>query len=76
MAAPQFCPWCGTPIAYVEHEHEPRHETLAREARSEGHEPPALPERVARTLSGDAFVGACAGCRKVSHVVSHEAPAG
>ena len=30
---PQFCPWCGTPIPYEGHEHEPRFETLADKAR-------------------------------------------
>jgi hypothetical protein len=74
VAAPQFCPWCGSPIGYEEHEHEPRYELLAAEARARGQEPPALPERVRSILAGESFVGACPGCRTVSHVVGHRAP--
>jgi hypothetical protein len=70
---PQFCPWCGTPLAYEEHEHEPRHATLAAEARARGAEVPALPERVRGLLAGSSFVAACPGCRTVSHVVAHRA---
>ncbi|MBA2256971.1 MAG: hypothetical protein H0W05_07130 [Thermoleophilaceae bacterium] len=76
-AAPQrpgFCPWCGSPIAYEEHEHEPRYESLAQQARSRGEEPPPLPERVRDVLAGESFAGACPGCRTVSHVVGHKAP--
>ena len=70
---PQFCPWCGSPIGYEEHEHEPRFETLAARAREKGTEPPPLPERVQELLAGESFVGACPGCRTVSHVVAHRA---
>ncbi len=40
---PQFCPWCGSPLPYEKHEHEPRFETLADKAREQGKEPPPLP---------------------------------
>jgi hypothetical protein len=69
-AAPQFCPWCGTPIAYRPHDREPRYEALARER---GAESAALPERVRELLAGEAFVGVCESCRRVSHVVGHRA---
>ena len=71
--APQFCPWCGTPISYEQHEHEPRYETLAEQARAEGRQPPALPKRVEEMLSGESFAGICPGCRRINHVVSHRA---
>jgi len=73
-APPQFCPWCGTPIAFATHEHEPRHELLAEQARAEGNEPPPLPERVKEMLAGDSYVAACPGCRTISHVVGHRPP--
>jgi hypothetical protein len=71
---PQFCPWCGSPIAYEAHEHEPRFAALAREAVSRGHDPPPLPERVQEVLAGESFVCVCAGCRTISHVVGHRPP--
>jgi hypothetical protein len=74
MAQPQFCPWCGTPIGYAEHEHEPRFAALAADARAEGREPPPLPDRIAVMLSGESFAGVCPGCRRINHVVSHQAP--
>jgi hypothetical protein len=74
MAAPQFCPWCGTPIGYEVHEHEPRFELLAEHARERGAEPPPLPERVRELLSGESYVGVCPGCRTISHVVGHRSP--
>ena len=70
---PQFCPWCGTPIAFDEHEHEPRYRSLAEQARARGQEPPPLPGRVQEMLAGDSYVGACLGCRTISHVVGHRA---
>jgi hypothetical protein len=70
---PQFCPWCGTPIGYEEHRHEPRFEVLAAEARAGGREPPPLPERVEGMLTGESFAGICPGCRRINHVVSHRA---
>ncbi len=70
---PQFCPWCGTPIGYEEHEHEPRYETLAEQARAEGVDLPPLPKRVRALLTGESFVAACPGCRTISHVVGHRA---
>jgi len=72
-ARPQFCPYCGTPVPYEGHEHEPRHESLANEARARGEEPPPLPERVEDILDGEAYVGGCPGCRVVSHVIGHRA---
>lgn len=71
---PQFCPWCGSPLGFAEHEHEPRFELLAEQARARGEEPPPLPERVQELLAGRSFVGACPGCRTISHVVGHRAP--
>jgi hypothetical protein len=73
-ASPQFCPWCGTPIAYRPHEHEPRYRALAEQARARGGEPPPLPERVGDLLAGESYAGVCEGCRTISHVVSHHAP--
>ncbi len=70
---PQFCPWCGSPLPYEAHQHEPRHATLADEAAARGAEPPPLPERVEEMLSGDSYVGACPGCRTLSHVIGHHA---
>ena len=72
---PQFCAWCGSPLAYEEHHHEPRMETLAEQARASGESPPQLPERVEDLLRGQSFVGACPGCRVLSHVISHRAGA-
>ena len=72
---PQFCPWCGSPIGYEAHEHEPRYAALAEQARSRGEDPPALPERVQELLAGESFVGVCPGCRTISHVVGHRAGA-
>ena len=68
---PQFCPWCGTPIGYEAHEHAPRYTELAARA---GADVEALPERVRELLAGSSYVGACAGCRTISHVVGHRAP--
>ena len=70
---PQFCPWCGSPIGYDEHEHEPRYESLREQARARGHDLPELPARVREVLAGEAFVGVCPGCRTISHVVGHRA---
>ena len=75
MDPPQFCPWCGTPTAFEAHEHQARYELLAEQARAEGSAPPPLPERVRELLSGESYVCACAGCRTISHVVGHRAPA-
>lgn len=74
-STPQFCPWCGTPVPYDKHEHEPRYATLAEQARARGEEPPPLPKRVEDILSGESYVTACPGCRTVSHVIGHHAPA-
>jgi len=70
---PEFCPWCGSPLAYEEHQHEPRYATLADQARARGEEPPPLPRRVEEILQGDSHMGACPGCRTVSHVIGHHA---
>jgi hypothetical protein len=72
-AAPQFCPWCGSPIGYEEHQHEPRYESLAEQARARGSDPPPLPERVREALAGESYAGVCPGCRMISHVVGHRA---
>jgi hypothetical protein len=71
---PQFCPWCGSPIGYEEHGHEPRFAALAEAARGRHQEPPRLPERVREVLAGESFVGVCPGCRTISHVVGHRPP--
>ena len=68
---PQFCPWCGSPLGYEEHDHEARYAVLAEQARARGERPPPLPQRVERLLSGDSYVAACPGCRTISHVVGH-----
>lgn len=73
---PGFCSWCGTPIAFERHEHEPRYEALAEQVRARGETPPPLPERVEELLAGESFVGACPGCRTVSHVIGHRAGGG
>ncbi len=70
---PQFCPWCGTPVPFEAHEHEPRYATLAEQARERGETPPPLPKKVEEILSGESFVAACPGCRTVSHVIGHHA---
>ena len=72
---PQFCAWCGSPLAYAPHHHEPRVATLAEQARSEGKDPPPLSETVEELMSGDSYVGACPDCRVLSHVISHHAQA-
>ena len=74
MDSPQFCPWCGSPLGFEPHEHEPRYAALAAEARARGDEPPELPARVRKVLAGEAFVAACPGCRTISHVVGHRPP--
>jgi hypothetical protein len=71
MEQPQFCPWCGSPIGFEAHPHEPRFETLAEQARARGEEPPPLPARVREALGGEAYVAVCPGCRTISHVVGH-----
>ena len=68
---PQFCPWCGTPIGWKRHEHEPRYALLAAQR---GVDESLLPQRVRELLAGDSYVAACAGCRTISHVVGHQAP--
>jgi hypothetical protein len=72
-APPQFCPWCGSPLGYEPRGHEPRYELLADQARARGENPPALPRRVERMLSGESWVAACEGCRVLSHVIGHRA---
>lgn len=72
-ATPQFCAWCGSALAYEEHHHEPRFETLAEEARARGEQPPPLPDSVEELMRGDSYVGACPRCRVLSHVISHHA---
>jgi hypothetical protein len=70
-APPQFCPWCGSPLGYEEHGHEPRYALLADQARARGADPPPLPGRVERMLGGESWVAACPGCRILSHVIGH-----
>jgi hypothetical protein len=73
MEPPQFCPWCGSPVGYAEHDHEPRYRTAAREAELRGETVPLLPERVGRILAGASYVAGCPGCRTVTHVIGHRA---
>ena len=68
---PQFCPWCGSPIAWEQHEHKPRYAHLAGQ---QGVDESILPERVREILAGRSFVAACPGCRTISHVVGHQPP--
>lgn len=70
---PQFCAWCGSPLAYEQHHHEARFETLAGQARAKGEQPPPLPRRVEELMRGDSYIAACPGCRVLSHVISHHA---
>lgn len=65
---PQFCPWCGSPVGYEPHQHEPRYATLAERV---GADPQELPQRVRELLAGASYVAACPGCRTISHVVGH-----
>lgn len=58
---------------YEGHHHQPRFDTLAEQARAGGEDPPHLPERVEDLLRGQSYVGACPGCRVLSHVISHRA---
>ncbi len=74
--APQFCPWCGSPIPLEEHAHEPRYQALAEQARARGEEPPPLPSRVEHALAGESFTGVCPGCRMIVHVVGHRVDGG
>jgi hypothetical protein len=70
---PQFCPWCGSPTAFFEHEHEPRLERLLAEVRAAGKRP-TVPPRIGHLLAGESYVGACQGCRTITHVIGHRAP--
>jgi hypothetical protein len=70
---PRFCAWCGSPLAYEEHHHEARFETLAEQAQAAGEHPPPLPKRVEELMRGDSYIGACSQCRVLSHVISHHA---
>jgi len=47
--------------------------TSPDEARARGEQPPPLPEAVEHMLAGDSYVGACPGCRTISHVIGHHA---
>ncbi len=70
---PQFCAWCGSSLAYEEHHHEARFETLAEQAQAAGEHPPPLPKRIEELMRGDSYIGACSQCRVLSHVISHHA---
>jgi hypothetical protein len=59
-------------MAFSAHEHEPRVEQLLAVARAEGKQA-ELPPRIADLLAGESYVGACQGCRTVSHVIGHRA---
>ena len=70
---PQFCPWCGATVAYEDHHHEARIQTLAEPAPARGETPPPLPENVEELMRPETFVAACSGCRVLSHVIGHHA---
>ncbi|MBW3609735.1 MAG: hypothetical protein KY463_15635 [Actinobacteria bacterium] len=46
---------------------------MADEAQASGEDPPPLPESVEDVMRGDSYIGACPGCRVLSHVISHHA---
>ena len=69
IEAPQFCPWCGAPTPYRPEAHTPLWQRLADEKGTEA------PDVMEDALHTDAYVTGCPGCRRVSHVVGHEAGA-
>ena len=64
---PQFCPWCGTPTPYRQERHTPLWQRAAEERGEEA------PETMRDALDTEAFVTGCPGCRRLSHVIGHEA---
>ena len=70
IEAPQFCPWCGTPSPYRPEPHTPLWERAAEETGQEA------PEVLHEALETEAFFTGCPGCRRLSHVVGHEARPG
>ncbi|MBA3748135.1 MAG: hypothetical protein H0W96_11690 [Solirubrobacterales bacterium] len=70
---PRFCAWCGSSLAYEQHHHEARFETLAEQARAGGETIAPLPQSIEELMRGDSYVGACPNCRVLSHVISHHA---
>ena len=64
---PQFCPWCGTPAPYRPEPHTPLWQRAAEDTGQEA------PEVMHDVLDTEAFVTGCPGCRRMSHVVGHEA---
>ena len=64
---PRFCPWCGTASTYRREDHVPRWQRLAQETEQE---PPDVVEDV---LDTDAYATGCESCRRVSHVIGHQA---
>lgn len=69
-SAPGFCPWCGRPTPYRPEDRTPLWQQLADET---GTPAPTVMEDALHT---DAFVTGCEGCRRVSHVIGHEAHPG
>lgn len=65
--APRFCPWCGTASPFRSDPHTP---LWRRAADEKGTEPPQVLDEV---LHIDAYVTGCGKCRRVSHVIGHEA---
>jgi hypothetical protein len=59
-------------MAFSEHDHESRLEQLVAGAKAEGKRP-EIPPRIADLLTGESYVGACQGCRTVTHVIGHRA---
>lgn len=64
---PQFCPWCGSPSPYRPERHTPLWQRAAEETGQEA------PEVMQEALETEAYLTGCAGCRRVSHVIGHEA---
>jgi hypothetical protein len=59
-------------MGFSEHEHEPRFEQLLSEV--DASKRPPIPPQIAQLLAGESYVGACQGCRTVTHVIGHHAP--
>ena len=59
-------------MAFSEQPHESQAQKRIADAR-DASGVPAIPSRIEELIAGASFVGACYGCRNVSHVISHHA---
>lgn len=59
-------------MAFSEHPHESHAHRRIAEVRDTG-TLPAIPSRIEELITGASFVGACQGCRNITHVISHHA---